>query len=181
MNIKLTPGQIVKVTNQKSMAYGRIARVVQDIGGGGSKISFVDLPLPDDRATSSPEDWAKEMYSSNEYLLPVEGVPNADFYLVVKIATYPLPDHCYYELCIAHGNGKKHEQLANDVAQHWYEGDSEWDEKSKAYVFLIDRRVEVIADNWEEISITQYIQLRNWMKDCTPGYAAYAGAIAMGL
>lgn len=173
----LTPGQIVRVTNNRSTAYGRIARVTADIGGGGFKISFVDLPL----TSSSLEVQASEMYSNHEYLTPIEGVPSADFYLVIKIAAYPLPDHCYYELCIAHGNGQNHEQFANSVAQHWYESDSEWDEKSKAYVFLLDRRIEVVADNYEEISLAQYIQLRNWMKDCTPGYAGYAGAISSGL
>ncbi len=173
------PGQIVRVNRVESGAFGRIARVVQNIGGNTSKIEFVDLPLG---TPSTSEEWTgRTMYSNHEYLTPIEGVPNANFYLVIKIAVYPLPNHCYYELCIAHGNGKDHEQLANSVAQHWYEGDSEWDEKSKAYVFLLDRRVEVVADNWEEISIAQYTQLRNWMKDCTPGYAGYAGAISSGL
>lgn len=165
-----TPGQIVRVNNPKSMAYGRFARVMDHMGPTGAKVEFVDLP----------GDAKEEMYSMDEYLTLVEGIPAADFYLVVKIATSPNSAHCYQELCLAHGSGRTPDQLADAVAQHWYNCVGQWNEDRKAFIFLLDIRIEVATDNWEEISLADYISLRRWMKDCTPGYEAYAG-VANGL
>ena len=172
------PGQIVRVNRVESGAFGRIARITQNIGGEGSEIEFVDLPLG---TPPNPKEWSgRTMHSNHEYLTPVEGVPAADFYLVVKIATSPDSAHCYHELCLAHGSGQTSDKVADAVAQHWYNCLSQWNEESKAFIFLLDIRVEVAVDNYEEISLAEYIHLRRWMKDCTPGYAAYAG-VANGL
>ena len=165
-----TAGQIIRVNNPESMAYGRLARVMDHMGPEGAKVEFIDLS----------GNTGAEMYSMDKYLTSVEGIPPADFYLVMKIAMSPDSAHCYQELCLAHGNGQTPDQVADAVAQHWYNCPSRWNEESKAYVFLLDIRVEVTTDNWEEISLAQYIQLRSWMKDCTPGYAGYAASINGG-
>ncbi len=175
------PGQIVRVTNKRSMAYGRIARITADIGGGGFKIGFVDFPI-DRNVVSSPEVQTEGMYSNHEYLAPVKGVPDAAHYLFVTIVEYN-GSFCYHEHCLAHiRSDQTPDQVAGEIARQWYEVGGQWDEEEKAYVFTeFDRRITVEHNNHEEISLGQYVQLRNWLRDCTPGYAGYAGAISGGL
>lgn len=163
-----TPGKIVRVNNPESMAYGRFARVMDHMGPEDAKVEFID------------GNTGAEMCSMDKYLTSVEGIPPADFYLVVKIATSPDSAHCYHELCLAHGSGQTPAQVADAVAQHWYNCLSQWNEERKAFIFLLDIRIEVAVGNYEEISLAEYIHLRRWMKDCTPVYAAYAG-VANGL
>lgn len=173
----LMPGQIVRVNRVESGAFGRIARVVQNIGGESSKIEFVDLPLG---TPPSSEEWSgRTMYSNHEYLTPITGVPEAVSYLFVTIVSYNgNGDSCYHEHCLAHvRSGRTQEKVAHDVARHWHQGGGQWDEQKKAYVFEFDPRISVEPNDYEEISLAEYINLRVRLKDCTPGYAGYAGGL----
>lgn len=175
-----TPGQIVRVNRVESMAFGRIARITQNIGGESSEIHFVDLPLG---TPPSSKEWSgRTMHSNHEYLTPIEGVPAAAHYIFVTIVEYN-GSFCYHEHCLAHiRSDQTPDQVAGEIARQWYEGGGQWNEEEKAYIFTeFDRRITVEHNNHEEISLGQYVQLRNWLRDCTPGYAGYAGAISVGL
>ena len=174
------PGQIVRVSRVESGAFGRIARITQNIGGEASKIEFVDLPLG---TPPNPKEWSgRTMHSNHEYLTPIEGVPAAAHYLFVTIVEYN-GSFCYHEHCLAHiRSDQTPDQVAGEIARQWYEGGGQWDEEEKAYVFTeFDCRITVEHNNHEEITLGQYVQLRIWIRDCTPGYSYYAGAIASGL
>ena len=174
------PGQIVRVNRIESGAFGRIARITQNIGGEASELEFEDLPLG---TPPSSKEWSgRTMHSNHEYLTPIEGVPAAAHYLFVTIVEYN-GSFCYHEHCLAHiRSDQTPDQVVGEIARQWYEGGGQWDEEEKAYVFTeFDRRITVEPNNYEEITLAQYVEFRTWLGDRTPGYSYYTGVTASGL
>lgn len=160
--MNFTPGQVVRVNHRKSMADRRIARIIGNLGPDNYRLEFVDsLELSEDQ----------RMYCRGEYLTVVEGIPNAGVYLIATIVEYNSYGQMYTGQCLAHGSEPN--KIADTVAQHWYPAShGVWDEREHSWRFpTLGQSVEV--QDYEEICVGDYALMRNWLKDCTPGYSHY--------
>ena len=161
-----TAGQLVRINNHRQSAYGRIAMITGADGNKRSLVRFADLP----KEVSASADPTRLVRSfTNEELTPIYDIPLAGRYLIVTIVEYK-DGACYHQHCLAHGDNENNE-IASAVAQSWYASTSRWDEKTQGYVFAFDSDTTVAVDDWEPISLAEYVNLRRWLKDCTPGYA----------
>ena len=154
-------GQLVRVTNLCSLAYGRVAQVVvaepQPV-----KVQFVDLPKSASGSQRCAGSFAT--FESSE-LTPVNDVPTAAFYLLVTVVERD-GDRRYVHHCLAHGQtGQQPVQVANDVAQAWYGSGGRWDADEQVYRFGCCRFV--LAEDWCEISLAQFVNFRGVLKDLT--------------
>jgi hypothetical protein len=152
-------GQIVCVTSFRSLAYGRLAKVVM-AGPHQVKVQFVDLPKSIGLAQQAASCF--NLFESNELTL-VQGVPDAAFYLRVIVVERD-HDRRYVHQCLAHGQrGQCPTDVANSVAQRWCDG-GVWDADEQVYRFSLHRFV--LAENWHEILLADYINLRSLLKVC---------------
>jgi hypothetical protein len=152
-------GQIVRVTRTDSLAYGRVAEVVM-ADSHQVKVHFVDLPKTIGLAQRAASCFT--LFESNELML-VEDVPDAAFYLWV-IVVERNGDHRYVHQCLAHGQRRqRHVDVANSVAQHWCDG-GVWDAAAQVYRFSLRRFV--LAEDWHEVSLAEYVNLRSLLKVC---------------
>lgn len=163
---KFTAGQLVRVTDISSLAYGRIAMVM---GGGQptqAKVRFVDLP----RIVEPTDDplirvMAIETFNNGQ-LEAVEDVPIADFYAAGEIYEQN-GEREYACYCLAHGKAGQLDAVADEIARGWYTSGGEWKEPEDAYVF--DDFTQTYPQGWREISLAEYIRFRQVLPDCTPG------------
>ncbi|MGB7085882.1 MAG: hypothetical protein WBD47_10035, partial [Phormidesmis sp.] len=81
MTIRFTVGQLVRVTRIRSLAYGRVAKVVM-AASLRVKVQFVDLP----KAATIAQSFAGSLaiFETSE-LTPVDDGPAAAFYLLVTV------------------------------------------------------------------------------------------------
>ncbi|WP_017302059.1 hypothetical protein [Nodosilinea nodulosa] len=166
MSELLKAGQFVRVTDVRSLAYGRVA-VVLMTNKGRSQVRFADLPKVVSGLTN-PKGFVETF--SNADLTAVGNFPIAASYLLVTIFERNGGQE-YTHYCLAHGEaGQQMEQIAESVAQNWYSDGGEWDENESAYRFKSESYLIAFAQDWEEISVAEYIRLRNVLTDCTPGY-----------
>ena len=159
-------GQLVRVTDVRNLAYGRIAMVLSTKDGGRSQVRFADVPKG--QATSPDPTGFVHVFDDDE-LTAINHIPISDFYLLVTIDEQN-GDQSYQHCCLAHGQiGKTGEEIAQAIAQGWYPEGGEWDENDNAYMFSSERVLSAAAQDWEEISLAAYIQLSRALSDCTPG------------
>ena len=159
-------GQLVRINNHRQSAYGRVAMITGSDGNKRSLVRFVDLPK-EVSASADPTGLVRSF--THKELTPIDDIPLAGRYLLITVMEYK-DGACYQQHCLAHGNSEDSE-IANAVAQNWYASTSKWDEKKQSYVFAFDPDTTVAADDWESIPLAEYVNLRRWLKDCTPGYA----------
>jgi hypothetical protein len=148
-------GQMVRVSDPRSLTYGRIGQVLAT-EQGQSRIRFADdsgfvFPL------------------SNISLKKVSGIPAAHLYLRVEVLVNINRDVAYSHWCVAVGNAKHSpEELAHAVVRSWYPGGA-WNESDLCLV-VEDLGLVVRAKKWKEISAAEYADLRAVaaIDDCTP-------------
>ena len=159
-------GQIVRVTRTRSLAYGRVAKVVM-ASPHQVKVAFADLPKAVGATQKAVGSLA--LFENNELML-VPDVPVAAFYLLVTVVERD-GDRRYVHHCLAHGQRQQcHTQAADSVAQDWYGGGGTWDADEHVYHFSLRRFV--LAEDWHEISLAEYVNLRSVLRDLTPSYSA---------
>jgi hypothetical protein len=152
-------GQIVRVTRTDSPAYGRVAEVVM-ADSHQVKVQFADLPKTIGLAQRAVSCFT--LFESNELTL-IPDVPDAAFYLRVIVVERD-GDRRYVHHCLAHGQrGQCPTDVANSVAQSWCDG-GVWDADEQVYRSSLHRFV--LAENWHEISLADYINLRSLLKVC---------------
>ncbi|MGI8932522.1 MAG: hypothetical protein ACR2FS_00460 [Phormidesmis sp.] len=153
-------GQLVRVTRIRSLAYGRVAKVVM-AAPQRVKVQFADLP----KAASGSQSFAGSLaiFESSE-LSPVDDVPAAAFYLLVTVIERR-GDRRYVHHCLAHGQTRQQQrQVVDDVAQAWLDG-GQWDADEQVYRFGCQHFV--LAEDWHEISLAEYVNFRSVLSDCT--------------
>ncbi|WP_141242241.1 hypothetical protein [Leptolyngbya sp. BC1307] len=153
-------GQLVRVTRIRSLAYGRVAKVVM-AAPQRVKVQFADLP----KAASLSQSFAGSLaiFESSE-LSPVDDVPAAAFYLLVTVVERR-GDRRYVHHCLAHGQSRQQQrQVVDDVAQAWLDG-GQWDADEQVYRFGCQHFV--LAEDWHEISLAEYVNFRSGLSDCT--------------
>lgn len=152
-------GQLVRVTNLCSLAYGRVAQVVV-AESQPVKVQFVDLP----KSASCSQRCAGSIatFESSE-LTPVNDAPTAAFYLLVTVVERD-GDRRYVHHCLAHGQtGQQPVQVANGVVQAWYGSGGRLDADEQVYRFGFCRFV--LAEDWREISLAEYANFQDVLKD----------------
>lgn len=158
-------GQLVRVTDVRNLAYGRIAIVLSTKEGRRSQVRFADLPKG--QATSPDPIGLVRVFDDDE-LTAIKDVQIAAFYALVTIAEQN-GNQDYTHYCLAHGELGQLDDVAQAIAQGWYPEGGEWDEDESAFVFCSDRVLSAVAQDWKEISLAEYIQLSRALSDCTPG------------
>jgi hypothetical protein len=154
-------GQLVRVIRVRSLAYGRVAKVVM-AAPHQVKVQFVDLPKSVGMAQKAAGCLA--LFENNELTL-VPDVPAAAFYLRVTVVERD-GDGRYVHHCLAHGQRRqRHTDVADSVARSWYGTDGKWDADEKVHRFSL--RHFVLAEDWYEISLAEYVNLRGVLSDCT--------------
>ena len=158
-------GQLVRISDPRSLAYGRVAMVMSAEWKGRSLVRFADLPKTES-ASPNPAGFTETFAISD--LTLITNVPIAALYLLVTIVER-IGDRRHTHPCLAHGNEQEQATLANSVACSWYEGcGGHWD-KQKA-VWRFDTHHFVLAEDWRELTMAEYINLATDLTDCTPGY-----------
>ena len=161
MNTRFETGQLVRVSCPYSLAYGRIARVLKT-EQCRVDVQFVDLPKV--LSDSQRSDCYSTAFTSND-LTFVSDIPEAAFYLVVTVVERD-GDHRYVHRCLAHGqSGQSQAEVANGVAKGWYGIGGRWDTDEQVYRFALHRFV--LAEDWHEISLAEYINLLGVLGDRT--------------
>ena len=168
MTTRFTVGQLVRVTRIRSLAYGRVAKVVM-AAPLRVKVQFVDLP----KAATIAQSFAGSLaiFETSE-LTPIADVPTAAFYLLVTVVerrgvgvASPAENRRYVHHCLAHGQARQQQrQVANGVAQAWLDG-GRWDADEQVYRFGCHHFV--LAEDWREISLAEYVNFRSGLSDCT--------------
>ena len=154
-------GQIVRVTYPCSLAYGRVAQVVVT-EPPQVKVQFVDLPKSASGSQCCAGSFAT--FESNE-LTPVNDIPTAAFYLLVTVIERD-GDRRYVHHCLALGQtGQQPVQVANGVVQARYGSGGKWDADEQVYRFGCYHFV--LAEDWCEISLAQYANFQDVLKDFT--------------
>jgi hypothetical protein len=164
-------GQLVRVIDPRNLAYGRVAMVM---GGGKpnqSKLRFVDLPKFFEPTDDPYTVVATVETFNNSQLETVEDVPIADVYLLIEIDERNEGQE-YVHRCLARcAIGQTGEEIAQAIAQCWYDDDAggrgQWDEDIEAYTFF-DCALSTSVKQWREISMSEYINIRNVLDDLTP-------------
>lgn len=152
--------QLVRVTRLRSLAYGRVATVVM-AAPQRVKVQFADLPK-EQRATQNAA--GSLAIFENSELTPVDDVPAAAFYLLVTVVERR-GDRRYVHHCLAHGQTRQQQrQVVDDVAQTWLDG-GKWDADEQVYRFGCHHFV--LAEDWHEISLAEYVNFRSVLSDCT--------------
>ncbi|PZO58024.1 MAG: hypothetical protein DCF15_06070 [Phormidesmis priestleyi] len=160
-------GQLVRISNLRSLAYGRVAMVMTAEGKERSLVRFADLPKTVS-AAPNPAGFTETFATSD--LTLITNVPIAALYLLVTIVERD-GDRRYAHHCLANGiQGQRQETLADSIAQCWYESGGEWDAAENAWRF--DTHHFVLAEDWRELTIAEYINLATDLTDCTPGYTS---------
>jgi len=158
---------LVSVIDTTHLAFGRIGKVLCS-RGGSSLVKFTDLP-----SHTEPRFNAGTAFLDEQIQL-IEGIPIADFYLVVTVDEQNGSQN-YTTRCLAHGNiPETPEGVADAIAQNWYEDGGEWNQDEDTYEFSSDRPLRSSVGGVDEISVFQYVTLSNWMVDNTPGYQKLA-------
>jgi hypothetical protein len=148
-------GQLVRVIRIRSLAYGRVARVVM-AAPHQVKVQFADLPKAvgvDQKAAG-----CLALFENDELTL-VQDVPAAAFYLLVTVVERD-GDRRHVHHCLAHGQRKQcHPDVADSVARSWCGIGGKWDADEHVYRFSLRRFV--LAEDWHEISLAEYVNLRS--------------------
>ena len=161
MNTRFETGQLVRVSCPHSLAYGRIARVLKT-DQCRVDLQFVDLPKV--LSNSQRSDCYSTVFTSNGLTL-VSDIPEAAFYLVVTVVERD-SDHRYVYHCLAHGQGGQSQtEVANGIAKGWYGIGGRWDTDEQVYRFALHRFV--LAEDWHEISLAEYVNLLGVLNDRT--------------
>jgi hypothetical protein len=154
-------GQIVRVTCIRSLAYGRVAKVVM-AAPHQIKVQFVDLPKFIDLAQNALGSLA--LVESNELTL-LPDVPAAAFYLLITIVERD-GERRYVHQCLAHGQRRQYPQAISDgVAQSWCGISGQWE--ADEHIHRFSPRRFVLAEDWHEISLAEYVNLRSLLSDRT--------------
>lgn len=158
---RFEPGQIVRVTRPGNHAYGRLAIVVM-AAPHQVKMQFVDLSKS---LTIVQNMMGSLALAESSELTLVEGIPKARLYLYVTIVERD-GNRRYVHHCLAHSIGKQtHQQAADGVAKAWYGIGGKWDADERVYRFSYRRFV--LAEDWREISLADYINLRDFLPERT--------------
>ena len=158
---RFTVGQIVRVTYPCSLAYGRVAQVVV-AAPPQVKVQFVDLPKTLGVTQNAADSFAT--FESSE-LTPVNDAPTAAFYLLVTVVERD-GDRRYMHHCLAHGQtGQQPVAVANGAVQARYGSGGKWDADEQVYRFGCYHFV--LAEDWCEISLAEYVNLRSLLTDRT--------------
>ena len=169
MTTRFTIGQFVRVTCIRSLAYGRVAKVLM-AAPHQVKVQFADLPKRISAHQNAVGCWA---IFKNSDLMPVDDLPIAAFYLLVTVVERR-GDRRYVHPCLAHGqSGQQQVEVANSVAQTWYGSGGRWDADEQVYRFGCHHFV--LAEDWCEISLAEYANFRAVLRDRTAGYSGAAG------
>lgn len=153
---------LISVIDTNHLAFGRIGMVLSS-RNGSSLVKFADFPNHIEPRFNAGTAFL------NEQIQLIEGIPVADFYLVVTIDEQNGSQE-YTTRVLAHGNiPETAGGIADAIARNWYEDGGEWDEDEDAYDFSSDRPLRSSVANVEEISVGQYITLSKWIPDTTPG------------
>lgn len=154
--------QLVRVTRLRSLAYGRVAKVVI-AAPQRVKVQFADLP----KAPRATQNAAGSLaIFENSDLTAVDDVPTADFYLLVTVVERR-GDRRYVHHCLAHGQTRQQQrQVANGVAQALLDG-GRWDADDQVYRFGCHHFI--LAEDWREISLAEYVNFRYVLSDRTAG------------
>lgn len=158
--------QLVRINDPRSLAYGRVAMVMTAKGKERSLVRFADLPKTES-ASPNPAGFTETFAISD--LTLIANVPIAALYLLVTIVERN-GDRRHTHPCLAHGNEQEQEALANSVAQSWYGDDGHWDKKKLVWRF--DTHHFVLAEDWRELTMAEYVNLAIDLTDCTPGYVS---------
>lgn len=162
MTTRFTVGQLVRVTRLRSLAYGRVAQVLM-AAPHQVKVQFADLPKAISAHQNAVGCWA---IFKNSDLMPVDDVPTAAFYLLVTVVERR-GDRRYLHHCLAHGQTRQQQvQVANGVAQAWLDG-GRWDADDQVYRFGCHHFI--LAEDWREISLAEYVSFRAVLSDRTAG------------
>mgnify|MGYP001794420013 CR=1 FL=1 len=159
-------GQLVQVSDPRNLSYGRIAMLLSTKEGGRSQVRFADLPQG--IGASDDPTGLVHVFDDDDELTAISHTPIADFYLLVTIDEQN-GDQSYQHCCLAHGQIGK---TGEEIAQGWYPEGGEWDEDESAFVFCSERVLSAAAQDWEKISVGEYVQLSRALSDCTPGYVS---------
>jgi hypothetical protein len=158
--------QLVRVTDTRSLAYGRIALVM---GGGQptqAKLRFVDLPRMVEQ-TDDPHTGVMVIETfNNDQLEAVEGIPIAPFYALIEMNVVDGGRESI-EYLLAHGDSAAAiETIFQNVVRTWYDDDAQWDDKMEGY--WVEGGLLVSAVALKLISLARYIALNDVLSDCTP-------------
>ncbi len=152
-------GQLVRVTCIRSLAYGRVAKVVM-AASHQVKVQFADLPKAVGVAQKAAGCLA--LFENSDLTL-VQDVPSAAFYLIITVVERD-GERRYVHQCLAHGQRRQcHTDVADSVAQSWYGTGGKWDADEHVYRFSLRRFV--LAEDWHEISLAEYANLRSVLSD----------------
>ena len=163
MTTRFTVGQLVRVTRLRGLAFGRVAKVLMT-APHQVKVQFADLPKALSTNPNAVGCWA---ILKNSELMPVDDVPAAAFYLLVTVVERR-GDRRYVHHCLAHGqSGQQQVEVTNSVARAWYGSGGRWDADEQVYRFSCHHFV--LAEDWHEISLAEYVNFRSVLRDLTAG------------
>ena len=159
-------GQLVRITDYRNLAYGRIAMVMTAKDKGRSLVRFADLPKP---VSAHLDPTGLTAIFRNAELTLISDIPITKLYVLITIVER-IGDRRHVCQCLAHSHQAEQQLLANEVAQCWHSGGGgTWDEDESVYRFTSEHFV--FAEDWRELSLAEYINLRSVLTDCTPTYA----------
>jgi|GEM_PF-1886685 len=164
-------GQLVQVSEPRSLAYGRIAMVVLTIRLGRFQVRFADLPK--DVASSDDPTGFVKVFDEDE-LIPITDVPIAACYGLITIYECNNGQESKHQVLVHGQPGQSLEAMAVAIAQNWHTSEEAgdvgtWDDRLEAFVFLENRSRTVAVKSCEEISLAEYIHLKRAVPDITPG------------
>lgn len=155
--------QLVCINDMSSLAFGRIARVLTASETTDITVQFVDLP----KAAVAEHDsvaWITEF--PVKALTPLAPVSTGAFYLLVRIVERDGERRYTHRVLACGKDGQSQASLVNGIARSWYESGGEWDEAEEVWRF--DTHHFVLAEDWRELSLSEYVSLLRDLSDCTP-------------
>lgn len=160
---ELKTGQLVRVNDIRSLAYGRVAFVLTVLRTKDVQVIFTDCP-PE---ASSPKYFNSLIAKfSAQSLTVIDSIPVAALYLLVTIVERDGERRHTQRVLAYSDSSQSQESLANAIAKCWYEIGGEWDESEEVWRFGTHHFV--LAEDWRELSVAEYANLATTLPDCTP-------------
>ena len=144
-------------------SYGRIASVLTVLRTDDVQVIFADCPPKE----SSPK-YLNSLIAkfSVQSLTVIDSIPVSALYLLVIIVER-CGERRHTHRVLAHGDSRQsQESLANAIAKRWYESSGEWDDSEEVWRFGTNHFV--LAEDWRELSLADYVNLSRALPDCTP-------------
>ena len=155
-------GQLVKINNYLSPAYGRYGHVAERMEDT-VKIEFADLPL---WVKHRSEADGRFMVLHTSAVEAVQGIPVASRYLLITVLTL-VGTQEYEHHAIAHvEEGQSMNDVAETVAARFFSSLGEWD--GEFYIWANTPHAAKLCD-FKQITVAEYVELARTTPDYDMG------------